>query len=340
LLVFIEKNQCFITINQEEKDMKKSTLALAIMALVGSGTAFAASPNVEGGSSDISGVETGESNHILFGGGNSGVALNGASSYIDLAGGPINGSNNAINDHGNGAIMTPGDMGLPNLPIDIAQVWKADAAVNGGGTTYANFAINSVRQITTLSFAPQFGGLVIGQVGANSTGSAADPAQPLSVGEGVYFGEWAPRADGTPPQDSTDLNMASSERTVWYVGDDAVDTNSMPTAINATYGVIGINGVGTSAGGSPDNPNLYTGTLTASYSSGSGSLSGSISRGAASVNFNGTNIHDNGRFSNGSNIDGRFYNGAEALAGIYTGGASVADHVAFGGSKISGTITP
>lgn len=37
----------------------------------------------------------------------------------------------------------------------------------------------------------------------------------------------------------------------------------MPTEINATYGVIGINGVGTAAGGTPDNPNLYTGQLTA-----------------------------------------------------------------------------
>lgn len=322
--------------------MKKSTLALAIMALAGSSAAFAASPYVQGGSSDTSGVETGKSNHILFNGKNSGVALNGAGSYIDLAGGPINGSNNAIADHGNGAIMTPADMGLFG-GLSVAQVWKADASVNGGGSTYANFAINSVRQITTLSFAPQFGGLVIGQVGANSTGSAADPAVPLSVGSGVYFGEWAPRATGTPPQDSTDLNMASNDRTVWYVGDNAVDSTNMPTAINATYGVIGINGVGTAAGGTPDNPNLYTGTLTASYSSGSGSLSGSIDRGSATVNFNGTNILSDGRFNNGSNptIAGRFYNGAEALAGIYTGSNStVADDVAFGGSKISGTITP
>jgi len=320
-------------------DMKKSTLTLAIVALMGSITAFAASPNVEGGSSDIFGVETGASDHILFDGDNSGVALNGAGSYIDLAGGPINGSNNAIDDHGNGAIMTPADMGLFG-GLSVAQVWKADASVNGGGSTHANFAINSVRQITTLSFAPQFGGLVIGQVGANSTGSAADPAQPLSVGEGVYFGEWAPRADGTPPQDSTDLNMASSERTVWYVGDDAVDTNSMPTAINATYGVIGINGVGTTAGGSPDNPNLYTGTLTASYGTGANSLAGSISRGTDTVDFTGTTIRNDGTFDKGTTIKGRFYNGAEALAGIYTGSSGAADDVAFGGSKISGTITP
>jgi len=310
--------------------MKKSTLTLAIMALMGSSTAFAASPNVEGGSSDISGVETGASDHILFDGDNSGVALNGAGSYIDLAGGPINGSNNAIDDHGNGAIMTPGDMGLPNLPIDVAQVWKADAAVNGGGNTYANFAINSVRQITTLSFAPQFGGLVIGQVGANSTGSAADPAEPLSVGEGVYFGEWAPR-DGTPPQDSTDLNMDSDDRTVWYVGDNAVD--STPDLVNAEYNVVGIRQTGEGSN-LPGSPELYTGVLTANYGTGTNSLAGSIDRGTETVDFTGTTIGSDGTFDNGSNptIEGRFYNGAEALAGIYTGGTSAADHVAFGGS--------
>lgn len=134
--------------------------------------------------------------------------------------------------------------------------------------------------------------------------------------------------------------MASSERTVWYVGDDAVDTNSMPTAINATYGVIGINGVGTTAGGSPDNPNLYTGTLTASYGTGANSLAGSISRGTDTVDFTGTTIRKDGTFDKGTTIEGRFYNGAEALAGIYTGSSGAADDVAFGGSKISGTITP
>lgn len=308
--------------------MKKSTLTLAIMALVGSGAAFAASPNVQGGSSDISGVETGKSNHILFNGNNSGIALNGAGSYIDLAGGPINGSNNAIDDHGNGAIMTPADMGLFG-GLSVAQVWKADASVNGGGT-YANFAINSVRQITTLSFAPQFGGLVIGQVGANSTGSAADPAVPLSVGSGVYFGEWAPRAAGTPPQDSTDLNMASNDRTVWYVGDNAVDAT--PNLVNAEYNVIGIRqtGEGTNLPGSHE---LYTGILTANYGSGTNKLTGSITRGSDSVNFTSANvmIGTSGGFS-GTDIEGKFYNDAEALAGIYTGGTSAADHVAFGGS--------
>lgn len=312
--------------------MKKSTLALAVMALVGSGAALAASPNVQGGSSNTAGVAVGVSNHSMFAGGNSGVALNGASSYIDLAGGPIKGSNTAIAARGNGTIMKPADVGMFPLPINIAQVWKASAS-NGG----AQFAINSVRQITTLSIAPQFGGLVIGQV-ADASGT------PLAVGSGVYFGEWAPRAAGTPPSNSTDLNMASASRTVWYVGDNAVTQGNMPTAINATYGVIGINGVGTAAGGTPDNPNLYKGTLTASYGSGTNALSGSISRGTDTLSFANTTIHTDGRFTRGSgsseDINGRFYNGAQALAGIYKGGASAADDVAFGGSKVSGTITP
>ena len=191
----------------------------------------------------------------MFGGKNSGLALNGADTYIDLAGGPIKGSNNAIAARGNGTILKPADMGMPALPINVAQVWKDTASVSDGSND-ANFAINSVRQITTLSFAPQFGGLVVGQV-ADASGT------PLAVESGVYFGEWAPRAAGTPPLDSTDLNMASADRTVWYVGDNAVTEANMPTEINATYGVIGINGVGTAAGGTPDNPNLYTGQLTA-----------------------------------------------------------------------------
>ena len=318
--------------------MKKSTLALAIMALMGSSAALAVPL---GGTSNSAGVAVGASNHILFGGGNSGVALNGASTRIDLAGGPINGSNNAIADHGNGAIMTPSDMGMPALPINVAQVWKDTESVNGAGSTYANFAVNSIRQITTLSIAPQFGGLVIGQVAANSSGTPASPVVPLAVGSGVYFGEWAPRAAGTPPANSTNLNMTDTGRTVWYVGDNPVANNSMPTLVNAVYGVIGINLTGTDAvgnvlpGGLPGNQSFYTGELTANYASGAGGITGTIDRGSSSINFAGTSIGSDGTFNNGSTIEGRFYNNADALAGIYTGGASAADHVAFGGSKIA-----
>lgn len=317
--------------------MKKSTVALAVMALVGSGAALAASPNVQGGSSNpTTGVAVGASNHSMFAGGNSGVALNGDASRIDLAGGPIKGSNKAIAARGNGTIMKPADVGMFPLPINIAQVWKASAS-NGG----AQFAINSVRQITQISLAPQFGGLVIGQV-ANASGA------PLAVGSGVYFGEWAPRAAGTPPSNSTNLNMTSTSRTVWYVGDNAVKTT--PGMTNVQYNVIGINQTGTNAsgatlaGGLPASPNLYKGTLTANYGSGTNTLAGSISRGTDTLSFANTTIHADGRFTRGSasnpEIEGRFYNSAQALAGIHKAGAGVADDVAFGGSKVSGTITP
>lgn len=303
--------------------MKKSTIALAAVALLGSGAAMAAS----GGTSNPAGVAVGNSNHIMFGGGNSGVALNGAGSYIDLAGGPIKGSNTAIAARGNGGILKATDMGLP-LPIDVAQVWKASATQ---GTS--KFVINSVRQITTLSFAPQFGGLVIGQV-ANTSGV------PLAVGSGVYFGEWAPRAAGTPPSNSTNLNMGSSDRTVWYVGDNP--TTTMPTLANATYNVIGIQGVGTASDNLPTAPKLYGGTLTANYVSGGGSsntLAGSITNGSNTVSFTGTTIKSNGAFGNGAGgnpgtIQGQFYNNANALAGIYAGsGVPASSSVAFGGSR-------
>ncbi len=299
--------------------MKKSMIALAAVALLGSGAAMAAS----GGTSNPAGVAVGNSNHIMFGGGNSGVALNGASSYIDLAGGPIKGSNTAIAARGNGTILKATDMGLP-LPIDVAQVWKASATQ---GTS--KFVINSVRQITTLSFAPQFGGLVIGQV-ANASGV------PLAVGSGVYFGEWAPRAAGTPPSNSTNLNMGSSDRTVWYVGDNA--TTTMPTLVNATYNVIGIQGVGTASDNLPTAPKLYGGTLTANYVSGGGAnntLAGSITNGTNTVSFANTTINVNGTFANtAKTIEGQFYNNASALAGIYAGsGVPASSSVAFGGSR-------
>lgn len=294
--------------------MSKSMIALSVMALLGNGAVMAAS----GGTSNFSGVAVGNSNHIMFGGGNSGVALNGASSYIDLAGGPIKGSNTAIAARGNGTILKATDMGLP-LPIDVAQVWKASATQ---GTS--KFVVNSVRQITTLSFAPQFGGLVIGQV-ANASGV------PLAVGSGVYFGEWAPRAAGTPPSNSTNLNMGSSDRTVWYVGDNP--TTTMPTLANATYNVIGIQGVGTASDNLPTAPKLYGGTLTANYGGGTNTLAGSITNGTNTVSFANTTINVNGTFANtAQTIEGQFYNNASALAGIYKGGTA-ASNVAFGGSR-------
>lgn len=301
--------------------MKKSMIALAAMALLGSGAAMAAS----GGSSNTANVAVGNSNHALFGGGNAGLKFeNSLLGFIDIAKGPVNGSNTAIASKGQGAIMTGADAGAP-VSIDIAQVWNASATQ---GTS--KFMINSVRQVNTFFLAPQFGGLVIGQV-ADASGT------PLAIGSGVYFGEWAPRAAGTPPADSTNLNMASNSRTVWYAGDNP--TTTMPTLTNATYNVIGIQGVGTAADNLPTAPKLYRGTLTANYGGGSGTLAGSITNGTNTVNFAGTTIGSTGKFGNGTGgvgvpgtIEGQFYNNASALAGIYKGGTA-ASHVAFGGSR-------
>lgn len=305
--------------------MKKSMIALAAMALLGSGAAMAAS----GGSSNTANVAVGNSNHALFGGGNAGLKFeNSLLGFIDIAKGPVNGSNTAIASKGQGAIMTGADAGAP-VSMDIAQVWNASATQ---GTS--KFMINSVRQVNTFFLAPQFGGLVIGQV-ADASGT------PLAIGSGVYFGEWAPRAAGTPPTNSTDLNMGSNSRTVWYVGDNP--TTTMPTLTNATYNVIGIQGVGTASDNLPTAPKLYGGTLTANYVSGGGvnnTLTGSITNGTNTVNFAGTTIGSTGKFGNGTGgvgvpgtIEGQFYNNASALAGIYTGGGTAASHVAFGGSR-------
>ena len=290
--------------------MKKSMIALAAMALLGSGAAMAAS----GGSSNTANVAVGNSNHALFGGGNAGLKFeNSLLGFIDIAKGPVNGSNTAITSKGQGAIMTGADAGAP-VSIDIAQVWNASATQ---GTS-------SVRQVNTFFLAPQFGGLVIGQV-ADASGT------PLAIGSGVYFGEGAPRAAGTPPADSTNLNMASSSRTVWYAGDNP--TTVMPTLTNATYNVIGIQGVGTAADNLPTAPKLYGGTLTANYGGGTNTLAGSITNGTNTVNFAGTTINANGTFANAAQtIEGQFYNNASALAGIYKG-ETAASNVAFGGSR-------
>lgn len=181
-----------------------------------------------------------------------------------------------------------------------------------------NTEVYSVRQMANpaIPAAPKFGGLVIAKV----------PGMNGSDGN-VFFGEWAPRK-GNPPQNSTDLNMADGKRTVWYVGDNP--TRNMPKLVNAKYNVLGVNKH------TPGRNDFYTGTLTANYGTGSGSLTGSISRPGDSVNFAGTNIRSNGTFDNGKvneHITGRFYgNSAEALAGIVDRAGADKD-VAFGGRK-------
>lgn len=287
-------------------------------ALIGASLALAAShapaATVLGDSFNDANVKAAPS--TLFGSGNAGLIFNGGSAAIDLAGGPIAQSNNAINrgpDASGNYYLKGSDInflaGLILGDTQIAQVWRNDVAYNGDTTT-----INSVRQmiVPPLPFMPDFGGLVIGKVD----------------GSPVYFGEWAPKGPNYSAPDNADLNMGSADRTVWYVGENP--TTAMPTLVNAQYNVIGINQH------NPENPSVYQGVLTANYGSGGGYLNGSITRGSDAVNFgtNATAITSTGAFSKGTEISGQFYGAqAEALAGIYTGGSSVQDHVAFGGAR-------
>jgi hypothetical protein len=286
-------------------------------ALIGASLALAAShapaATVLGGTSNAANVNPASS--TLFGSGNAGLIFNGGSAAIDLAGGPIAQSNNAISrgpDASGNYYLKGSDInflaGLILGNTQIAQVWRNDVVYNGDTTT-----INSVRQmiVPPLPFMPDFGGLVIGKVD----------------GSPVYFGEWAPKGPNYSAPDNADLNMGSADRTVWYVGENP--TASMPTLVNAQYNVIGINQH------NPENPSVYQGVLTANYGSGGNTLTGSIVRGTDAVSFANTTIDQYGAFTNtASTISGHFYGSqAEAMAGIYTGGSSVQDHVAFGGAR-------
>ena len=315
---------------------KQTLLAATLCGVFG---VAAAAP--EGGSSqtDIdkkpTTVKPGESDSQPFGKGKAGLAFstdNGHSwsNSINLENGPvkhigikykqgtqkvpINGNNPYANVDGT---RNPKHLRLGDVkPVvgwfynpKLGQVWYENR--------HNNTEVYSVRQITEpkLPFAPKFGGLVIAKVPG------------MGEGNNVFFGEWAPRK-GNPSDNSTDLNMADSKRTVWYVGDNP--TRNMPKLVNAKYNVLGVNKH------TPGRNDFYTGTLTANYGTGSGSLTGSISRPGDSVNFAGTNIRSNGTFDNGKaneHITGRFYgNSAEALAGIVDRTGADKD-VAFGGRK-------
>ncbi|MFV0454783.1 MAG: Slam-dependent surface lipoprotein [Pseudomonas sp.] len=291
--------------------MKKQILALAIASALTSVSAVAAT--VSGGSSDPAKVAPGQSN--LFGSDHAGLSFAGSSTVIDLAGGPVAQSNKAIarGPEANGKTYLKGKdinflAGILLGNTRIAQVWRNDVAFNGDTTS-----INSVRQmiVPPLPFMPDFGGLVIGKV----------------AGSAVYFGEWAPKGPNYTDLASTDLNMGSSDRTVWFSGENP--TTSMPTLVDAQYNVVGINQH------NPENPNVYTGVLTANYAAGTGTLGGSLARsGSATLDFAGTTIDNKGAFDGANgNISGQFYNNANALAGIHKAGAGVQDDVAFGGAR-------
>ena len=293
--------------------MNVHVLSFSLISVLASSPALAAT--VIGGSTDSGAVAAAQSN--LFGSNNAGLKFNAGSTVIDIAGGPVAQSNSAIarGPDSNGKTYIKGSdvnflAGIVLGNTKIAQTWKNDVSYNGQTTT-----INSVRQmiVPPLPFMPDFGGLVVGKV----------------EGSSVYFGEWAPKGANYTDVASTDLNMGSASRTAWFSGENP--TTSMPTLVNAQYNVVGINQH------NPESPNVYTGTLTANYSAGSGTLTGSLDRtGSTSLNFNGTTIASNGSFSKTSGasnvIEGQFYNNANALAGIYKG-STAQDHVAFGGAR-------
>ena len=310
----------------------KTMLATVLLASFG-----IASAGIAGGSSNQAHVRDGESDIMPFGSGDPGLSLsndgNAFSFYVNLENGPVTKINRKfggtpINGHNNWYGNADGTRNPQHLraadvflPLSLfvreplGQVWYEKR--------HNNTEVYSVRQKAELSSSgiaakiPKFGGLVIAKV----------PGMPREGN--VFFGEWAPRKNGTAPDNSTDLNMGSSQRTVWYVGENP--TQNMPRLVNARYNVLGVNQH------TPGRNDFYTGVLTANYGAGKNELSGSISRPGDSVNFADTKIQSDGTFNNGryaaDKITGRFYgNGAEALAGIVDR-AGVDKDVAFGGRK-------
>ena len=310
----------------------KTMLATVLLASFG-----IASAGIAGGSSNQAHVRDGESDIMPFGSGDPGLSLsndgNAFSFYVNLENGPVTKINRKfggtpINGHNNWYGNADGTRNPQHLraadvflPLSLfvreplGQVWYEKR--------HNNTEVYSVRQMAELSSSgiaakiPKFGGLVIAKV----------PGMPREGN--VFFGEWAPRKNGTAPDNSTDLNMGSSQRTVWYVGENP--TQNMPRLVNARYNVLGVNQH------TPGRNDFYTGVLTANYGAGKNELSGSISRPGDSVNFADTKIQSDGTFNNGryaaDKITGRFYgNGAEALAGIVDRTGADKD-VAFGGHK-------
>ena len=310
----------------------KTLLAVLLCGVFG-----VAAADPEGGASNNGKtVRTGPSDAKPFGAGKAGLSfsLNNGGSWsksINLDDGPvkyirakyqapINGNDPYANVDGtdNPQYLRLGDVkpviGWFYNPT-LGQVWYENR--------HNNTEVYSVRQMANpiIPGAPKFGGLVIAKV----------PGMGGSDGN-VFFGEWAPRK-GNPPDNSTDLNMADGKRTVWYVGDNP--TQNMPNLVKAQYNVLGVNKH------TPGQNDFYTGVLTANYGTGSGSLTGTLSRPRDSVDFAGTNIRSDGTFNNGKHaadkITGRFYgSGAEALAGIVDrdGQAGVDRDIAFGGKRI------
>lgn len=261
------------------------------------------------GASSTAYVVTGPS--TLMGIGKAGISMPGTnppttnpfdqSAIVSFAGGPIMQTNYAYDTQPGPYYYVYISNGAGGT-MKMAQTWRADAAY--GTKIYA------YRQISNpLPTFPHFGGEVVAKVKDHE----------------VYFGEWAPKGSNTGTGNDTNLNLVSSLRTVFYVGENP--TASMPNLVNAKYDVVGVRryNPGTQGG-------VHTGTLTANYSisSASGTLTGTV----WSANFSGTTIASNGTFQNSTGtIKGRFYGAsASALAGIYNPSGHAND-MAFGGAK-------
>lgn len=329
--------------------IRKQTLLAALLCGV-FGVAAAAPDGKYGSSSNLQNVEAGLSEPLPFGAGKAGLRFISDghwSASINLQNGPvqhirakyndrnktpipINGTDPSANVNGtrNPQYLTLHDVVpiLGNWFINprLGQVWYENRA--------HNTEVYSVRQMAELSSSgvaakiPKFGGLVIAKV----------PGMPREGN--VFFGEWAPRKNGTAPDNSTDLNMGSSQRTVWYVGENPARNLSNMTISKATYNVVGINNH------TPGRNDFYTGQVTADFGS-KAVMGGSISRGDKdTLTFKDVSINlRNGTFTstgttNKEGITGQFYGtNAAALAGYATRGNGVGDDVAFGGKQSSTT---
>lgn len=217
---------------------------------------------------------------------------------VSFQAGPITQTNNVLSGYG----TTSSHIVNPLNNVTTSETWKNKVAYNTEVYAY--------RQIAAPSNGfPQFGGEVIGKVS----------------GSEVYFGEWAPAKTGTQPLNSTDLNLSSADRTVWFVGENP--TTSMPALVNAKYNVVGLSqyNPGTAAG-------VSSGVLTANYSGSTGTLAGSLTGTSGTLNLGSSVISSNGSFLRADGaVKGQFYgSSAEALAGIYVNGTT---KVAFGGAK-------
>ena len=319
----------------------KTMLATVLLASFG-----IASAGIAGGSSNRAHVRDGESDIMPFGSGDPGLSLsndgNAFSFYVNLENGPVTKINRKfggtpINGHNNWYGNADGTRNPQHLraadvflPLSLfvreplGQVWYEKR--------HNNTEVYSVRQMAELSSSgvaakiPKFGGLVIAKV----------PGMPREGN--VFFGEWAPRKNGTAPKNSTDLNMGSSQRTVWYVGENPARNLSNMTISKATYNVVGINNH------TPGRNDFYTGQVTADFGS-KAVMGGSISRGDKdTLTFKDVSINlRNGTFTstgttNKEGITGQFYGtNAAALAGYATRGNGVGDDVAFGGKQSSTT---